>query len=84
MKILCTAPTFVPSLDGPTYIDINEVIDVEPDTAKAVVVAGKGLYVDKKDDPTKGNHTATDRQLAAAKDARAEAKRAAAEAAKTA
>lgn len=78
MKILCTAPTFVPSLDGPTYVAVNELIEVDADTGKGVVVAGKGLYIDKKDDPTKEkSFTASDAQLEAAKKAQAEAKRAA-------
>ncbi len=53
MKILITADTFAPSLDGPAHLAANEVVDVEPDTGHALVQAGKGLYVDAKDDRSK-------------------------------
>lgn len=49
MKILVIQDTFAPSLDGPTFLSANEVIDIEPDNGHAIVVAGKGLYVDAKD-----------------------------------
>lgn len=76
MKILIILATFVPSLDGPAFLDVNEVVDVEPDTAKNVVIAGKALFVDKKDDFTAHKQkTATDAQLDVAKKAQAEAKR---------
>lgn len=74
MKILVTQDTFAPSLDGPTFIGANEVIDIEADNGHAIVVAGKGLYVDAKD--AKGRPAslvASDKRLEAAKAARAEA-----------
>ena len=53
MKLLITAPTFAPSLDGPTFLGGNSFADLEEDNARAVVAAGKGLYIDGKDDKTK-------------------------------
>lgn len=54
MKLLITAPTFAPSLDGPTFLGGNSFADLEEDNARAVVAAGKGLYIDGKDDKTRG------------------------------
>ncbi len=56
MKLVITADTFAPSVDGPVPLAANTLVDqLAPDTAHAIVRAGKGLYVDKKDDPTRGN-----------------------------
>ena len=54
MKILITVATFAPSLDGPTLLDANTFADLEEDSARAIVAAGKGLHVDGKDDKTRG------------------------------
>jgi hypothetical protein len=57
MKLLITAPTFAPSMDGPVYLADNTFADADADTAHALVAAGKALYVDAKDDRTKrGDH----------------------------
>jgi hypothetical protein len=78
MKILITAPTFVPSIDGPAFLDTNTIADMETDSARAVVAAGKGLYVDRKDDNTKlGQHTAPESLLKLLADAAAAATKAA-------
>lgn len=53
MKILIIAATFAPSLDGPTFLDANSFVDLEEDSARGVVAAGKGLHVDSKDDKTR-------------------------------
>lgn len=53
MKILITAATFAPSLEGPTFLDANTFADLEEDSARAIVAAGKGLHVDPKDDKTR-------------------------------
>lgn len=59
MRILITAHTFAPSMDGPVFLAENTFADAEADTARGIVMAGKGLYVDPKDDPTKlKQHTA--------------------------
>lgn len=81
MKILVTQDTFAPSLDGPTFISANEVIDIEPDHGHAIVVAGKGLYVDEKDAKGRPKHLlASDKRLETAAELRkaalADAKRA--------
>lgn len=67
MKVLITAPTFVPSLDGPQYLDANTFADMDDDSARGVVQAGKGLYCDKKDDKTRAKQfTASQDQIDAA------------------
>jgi len=74
MKILITTATFAPSLDGPTYLPAGSFVELETDSARAVVIAAKGLYVDGKDDPTRrgqqpGQWTATEAQVTSARDA---------------
>ncbi len=54
MKILIIAACAVPSLDGPQHLDANTFAELEEDSARAVVTAGKGLHVDAKDDKTRG------------------------------
>jgi hypothetical protein len=71
MKILITEPTFAPGMDGPVFLAPNSFAEAESDTVRSLVAAGKALYIDGKDDPsrrgnTAGRHTATDEQLAAA------------------
>jgi hypothetical protein len=59
MRILLTSNTFAPSMDGPVFLPENTFADMEPDSARGIVLAGKGMYVDPKDDPTKlKQHTA--------------------------
>lgn len=53
MKLLITADTFAPSMDGPVHLPAHSFADLELDSARAIVQAGKGLYIDGKDDPTK-------------------------------
>ena len=53
MKILITADTFAPSMDGPVFLASNSFADVDKDTAAAIVQASKALYVEPKDDPTR-------------------------------
>jgi hypothetical protein len=53
MKILITSDTFAPSLDGPVFLSSNSFADVDKDTAAAIVHAGKALYVEPKDDPSR-------------------------------
>ena len=53
MKLLIIAACAVPSLDGPQHLDGNTFAELEEDSARAVVNAGKGLYVDAKDDKTR-------------------------------
>jgi hypothetical protein len=74
MKILVTQDTFAPSLDGPTFISANEVVDIEVDHGHGIVVAGKALYVDQKDAKGRPAHLlASDKRLEAAAEARAAA-----------
>lgn len=80
MKILITLATFAPSLDGATYLPAGTLAEVETDTARAITVAGKGLYVDGKDDPTRrgnapGAFTASEQQITAAREALAALKK---------
>jgi hypothetical protein len=53
MKILITQDCAVPSLDGPQHVPANTLQDFEADVVRALVHAGRGLYVDPKDDPSK-------------------------------
>lgn len=78
MKILVTQDTFAPSLDGPTFIGANEVIDIDVDNGHAIVVAGKGLYVDAKDAKGRPAHlvASAERLKALADEAKTKAKKA--------
>lgn len=79
MKVLITADTFCPSIDGPTFLAANTLADCETESANGLVHAGKALFVDSKDDKSKLKmHTATKDQI----DAAVEAAKAAAAAAK--
>lgn len=74
MKILITQDTFVPSIDGPTFVGNNETIEVETDTGHAVVNAGKALYIDQKDVKGRPFHLlATEQRLKVATEALAAA-----------
>ena len=80
MKILITQNTFAPSMDGATFLPAGSFAELEADSAKGIVVAGKGLYVDGKDDPTRrgnaaGQYTATEQQVSAVRDALAALKK---------
>ncbi len=76
MKILITADTFAPSLDGPVFLPANAIAEMDEDTARGIVTGGKGLHVDRKDDKTKlKSFTASAEQIEAARQAaEAEAK----------
>ena len=52
MKILVTQDTFAPSMDGPVFLAANTLAELETDSARGAVVAGRALYIDAKDDPT--------------------------------
>jgi hypothetical protein len=53
MKLLILAACFVPSMDGPQFLDANTFAEMDEDTGRATVQAGKALYVDPKDDKTR-------------------------------
>ena len=79
MKILVIEPTLSNHGDdrGGQHADIG-IHDAPKDAARAVVLAGKALYVSRADDPSKsGTHTATAEEVkaaqAAAKSAQADA-----------
>lgn len=68
MKTVILQDTFAPSMDGPTFLEANSFAEAEADTVHALVKAGKALYVDPKDDPTRGHQlTASDRLVDAVK-----------------
>jgi hypothetical protein len=80
MKIIITQDTFAPSMDGPVYLPAPSVVELETDAARGVVMAGKGLYVEPKDDPSArgnapGTRTATEAQVKLARDAMAGARK---------
>lgn len=70
MKILITQDCACPSMDGPVHLDANSLVDVETDNARAIVAAGKALYIDPKDDPSRA-------KVSTASESRVEAVRAA-------
>ena len=85
MKILIIEPTLINHGDdrGGQHADIG-ITDAPKDAARAVVLAGKALYVSRADDPSKsGTHTATADEVKAAQ-AAAKAAPAAAKAAQAA
>lgn len=52
---------------GGVHVDAAEETSVTVDTARALVGAGRALYVNRKEDPSKGGRdTATEHMLAAA------------------
>jgi len=68
MKILVIEPTLINHGDdrGGQHADIG-ITDAPKDAARAVVLAGKALYVSRADDPSKsGTHTATAEEVKAA------------------
>jgi len=70
MKLIVTQDTFAPSMDGPTFLPANSLVELETASARGVVEAGKGLYIEPKDDPTTrgnapGRWTASAEQVAA-------------------
>jgi hypothetical protein len=74
MKILIIHATIAPSMDGPTFLPAQSLVEVETDAARAICAAGKALFVDAKDDPTtRGNRpglwTATESQVSAVRTA---------------
>ena len=67
-KILIIEPTLINHGDdrGGQHADIG-ITDAPKDAARAVVLAGKALYVSRADDPSKsGTHTATAEEVKAA------------------
>jgi len=68
MKILIIEPTLINHGDdrGGQHADIG-ITEAPKDAARAVVLAGKALYVSRADDPSKsGTHTATAEEVKAA------------------
>ena len=67
-KILIIEPTLINHGDdrGGQHADIG-ITEAPKDAARAVVLAGKALYVNRADDPSKtGTHTATAEEVKAA------------------
>lgn len=73
MKILITDNTIINYGDDRGGVDTaaGEMADVNKDTAAKLVTARRALYVDKKDDPSKGLDTASAAMLKAASEVRA-------------
>lgn len=70
MKILIIEACLVNFHDdlGGQHQDTGAVIDVDKDSARSLTAMGRALYVEKKDDPSKGAHyTASSEMLNAAK-----------------
>ena len=78
MQALVTDATFAPSMDGPQYLEANTLVEADADTVHAMVRAGKALYVNAKDDPTRiKQFTAAEPRVQALRDAMAAAAQAA-------
>lgn len=82
MKTLIVQDCAAPSMDGPVHLAANSVADLETDDVRALVHAGRALYIDPKDDPSRLKaNTAPEARVAAVRDAlKAAAKQAKAEA----
>lgn len=61
MKLLILAACLIPTALGATaqHTDIGETVDVPKDDAVMLTRMGRALYLDKADDHTKGDLTAT-------------------------
>lgn len=78
MKILITQACAAPSMDGPVHLDANTLVEIETDNAHAIVAAGKGLYIDPKDDRSRTKvSTASETRVEAVRAALAAAAKAA-------
>lgn len=79
MKVLIIEPCFIPSGEvTPTACAQGDVVDVKEDLARQLVANGRALYVEKKDDPSRGNLlTASPELVSAASEAIAGRKKAA-------
>jgi hypothetical protein len=65
IKLIITEPCSIPADDsGPQHIDPGTVVDVSKEDAVTLTRIGRGMYVSKADDPTKGLLTASDTELA--------------------
>lgn len=53
MKALITQDCFAPAVDGSAHLQANDVVELDADTVRALVHAGRALYVDPKDDPSR-------------------------------
>lgn len=53
MKTLITQDCFAPGIDGAVNLQANSVVELDVDTVRALVHAGRALYVDPKDDPSR-------------------------------
>lgn len=53
MKTLITSDCFAPGIDGAVHLQANSVVDLESDVVRALVHAGRALYIDPKDDPSR-------------------------------
>lgn len=57
----CSIPT---EETGPQHVDAGTVVDVSKDDAATLTRIGRALYINKADDPTKGQFTASDAEVA--------------------
>jgi hypothetical protein len=65
IKLIITDPCSIPSEDaGPQHTEPGTVVDVSKDDAATLTRIGRGLYLKRDDDPTKGLLTASDNDVA--------------------
>jgi hypothetical protein len=65
IKLIITDACSIPTEDaGPQHTEPGTVVDVSKDDAATLTRIGRGLYISKADDPTKGLLTASDAEVA--------------------
>lgn len=70
MKTLIIQDCFAPGIDGAVHLQANAVVDLDVDTVRALVHAGRALYVDPKDDPSRvKQNTASEARVEAVRSA---------------
>lgn len=67
IKILIIVACQVLASEGTRHADVAETVDTTKDEATALVRAGRALYLERSDDPTKGAHTASKDDVEATK-----------------
>jgi hypothetical protein len=68
MKVLIKEPCVVDFGNGGVHAEAGETVDVDKDQAITLcITCNRGLFINEADDPTKGNRTATDEDIARVK-----------------
>jgi hypothetical protein len=66
VKLLITTDCAVPTMDGPTHVSANTLVDIDADTAHLLVQATRAQYIDPKDDRSRSKvNTASESRVEA-------------------